>query len=40
MKYKNLFSHRKLGKEILTFDKIKIEKPKFYCYKSPNFQKM
>ena len=29
-----------MGKEILTFGGIEIEKDKFYCYKSNIFQKM
>ena len=31
-------SHIKMGKEILTFGDIEIEKHKFYCYKSPTFK--
>ena len=30
MKHKNLLSHIKMGKEILTFGDIEIEKNKFY----------
>ena len=37
MKHKNLFSHIKSGKEILSFGDIEIEKHKFYRYKSPIF---
>ena len=32
---KNLFLHMKMGKEILTFCNIEIEKNKFYCHKTP-----
>ena len=32
---KNLFSHMKMGKEILTFGNIEIEKNKFYRHKTP-----
>ena len=34
---KALFSHIEIGKEILMFADIIIEKDKFYCYKSPIF---
>ena len=34
---KNLLSHIKMGKEILMFGDIEIEKNKFYCHKSPIF---
>ena len=37
IKHKNLLSHIKMGKEILTFGDIEIEKNKFYCHKSPIF---
>ena len=30
IEYKNLFSHTKMGKEILRFSDIKIEENKFY----------
>ena len=29
-----------MGKEILTFAEIEIEKHKFYCHKTPIFEKM
>ena len=32
---KNVFSYIKMGKEILTFDKIETEKNKFYHHKTP-----
>ena len=31
IKHKNLLSHIKIGKEILMFGDIEIEKNKFYC---------
>ena len=34
MKHKNSLSHIKLGKEILTFGDIEIEKNEFYRHKS------
>ena len=37
MKHQNLLSHIKMGKEILTFGDVGIEKHKFYRYKSPIF---
>ena len=37
IKHKNLLSHIKMGKEILTFGDIEIEKNKFYCHKCPIF---
>ena len=38
--YRNLLAHIKMGKEILTFGDIKIEKKNFfYHHKSPIFQK-
>ena len=37
--YRNLLAHIKMGKEILTFGDIKIEKRKNYHHKSPIFQK-
>ena len=37
IKHKNLLSHIKMGKEILTFGHIEIEKDKCYRYKSPIF---
>ena len=37
---KKLFSHIKIGKEILMFGEIDIEKHEFYRYKSPRFLKM
>ena len=36
-KHKSLLTHAKMGKEILTFGNIEIEKSKFYHYKSPVF---
>ena len=39
IKHKNLLSHIKIGKEILTFRNIEIEKNKFYCNKIPSFLK-
>ena len=35
IKHKNLLSDTIMGKEILTFDDIEIEKDKFYYYKTP-----
>ena len=35
MKHKYLLSHIKMFKEFSMFGGIKIEKHKFYCYKSP-----
>ena len=35
LKHKNLLSHIKMGKEILTFGNIEIEKSKFYRHKNP-----
>ena len=35
LKNKNLLSHIKMGKEILTFGNIEIEKNKFYHHKTP-----
>ena len=35
MRHKNLLSHVKMRKEILTFADIEIEKNKFYHHKSP-----
>ena len=35
-----MISYIKMGKEILTFDDIEIEKNKLYCYKSPIFKNM
>ena len=35
IKHKNLSSHIKLGKEMLMFGNIEIEKSKFYCNKTP-----
>ena len=40
IKYKNLFSHIKMGKEISKFANIEIEKSKFYHYKTPIFGEM
>ena len=37
--HKNLLSHLKMGKEILTFRNIEIEKNKFYRNKTPIFLK-
>ena len=37
IKHKNLLSHIKTGKEILTFDNIEIERNKFYRNKTPIF---
>ena len=37
MKHKNLLSRIKIGKEILTFGGIEIEKNKFYCHESHIF---
>ena len=37
IKHKNLLSHVKIGREILTFRDIELEKNKFYRYKSPIF---
>ena len=37
IKHKNLVSHIKMGKSILTFSDTEIKKHKFYCYKSPDF---
>ena len=37
IKHKNLLSHIKIAKEIITFDDIEIEKHKFHHYKSPIF---
>ena len=37
IKYKNLFSHIKMRKEILTFGNIENEKHKFQHYKNPVF---
>ena len=37
IKHKNLLSHVKIGREILTFRDIELEKTKFYRYKSPIF---
>ena len=39
-KHEKLLSHIKIGKEVLMFGGIEIEKDKFYCYKSFVFQKM
>ena len=39
IKHKNLLSHIKTGKEILTFDNIEIERNKFYRNKTPVFLK-
>ena len=39
MKHKNLLSHIKMGKVILTFRNIEIEKNKFCCRKGPIFLK-
>ena len=36
-KHKTLFSHIKIGEEILMFADAKVENDKFYCYKSPIF---
>ena len=36
---KNLFPYMKIGKEILKFGDIEIEKNKFYRYKTPIFKK-
>ena len=36
IKHKNLLSHIKMAKEIITFD-IEIGKHKFHCYKNPIF---
>ena len=38
-KHKKLLSHVKMGKEILTFGDIEIDKNKIYGNKSPNFLK-
>ena len=35
-----MISYIKMGKEILTFDDIEIEKNKLHCYKSPIFKNM
>ena len=35
MKHKNLFKYIKIGKEILVFGNIEIEKSKFYCHITP-----
>ena len=35
MKHKNLLSHIKMCKQILTFGEMEIEKNKFYCHKTP-----
>ena len=37
MEHKNLLSHIKMGKVILTFRNIEIEKNKFCCRKGPIF---
>ena len=37
IKHKNLLSHIKMDKDILTFSEIQIEKIKFYHHKSPVF---
>ena len=37
IKDENLLSHIRMGKEILRFDDIEIQKDKFYQYKSPIF---
>ena len=40
IKHKNLLSHIKIGKELLTFGNFEIEKKnKFYCHKTPIFYK-
>ena len=39
MKHKNLLSHIKMGKEILTFGDIEIEKTKCYHNRTPIFFK-
>ena len=38
IKHKNLLSHIKMGKWIITFGDIEIEKQKFYRYKSYIFK--
>ena len=38
-KKRNLFSHKKMGKEVLIFGYIEIEEDKFYCHKSPIFKR-
>ena len=37
IKHKNLWSHIKMNKEILTFGDIDVEEDKFYWHKSPIF---
>ena len=37
IKHKNLLSHIKMDKEILTVGDTEIKKHKFCCYKSPTF---
>ena len=37
-KYKNLLLHIKMGKEIITFGDIEIEKHKLHRYKNPFFK--
>ena len=39
IKHKNLLSHIKMGKEVLTFGDIKIEESKFYHHESPFLKK-
>ena len=39
IKHKNLLSHVKISKEILTFGDIEIERDKFYDYESPFFRR-
>ena len=40
IKYKNLLSHIRMGKKILAFGNIKVEKNKFYSHKTLFFQKI
>ena len=37
IKHKDLLSHIKMGRDILIFGDIEIEKSKFYCHKTPIF---